>query len=517
MPKRPKRPKHRRLSRRGIAVTLLVLCGVSTAVGILGFDRLLSVIGDNAEFAILGRALARGQGFRYINHPDLRAGTKYPPGFPLMLAGWAGIFGESVMAMKTLVLVTYVAMVAMTFVVARGFIDDVNAVLAALLVATSSVVAAYSHQILSDMPYTFFSLLAIYLVVRGQRDRRMLWAGIAMCVWVYFVRTVGASLILAALVFLVMKHRRREALVLLACFLMASGLWALRNYTAAGEGSRYLKVLLTANPYDPDKGMVTFVGLLGRAWINLKGYLGHMMPLNLFPSLVRYAAAAGGSPLRSLVSVLVVVFVCVGGHSLRKHTVMVNLYLLAYFAIYLAWPDVWLSERFMVPIAPLAAILLLAGLRHIFKYFEVRRRVALIVSAALVLSNLLTLAGHFSRPRGYTPGWHNYLAAAAWLGSNSSEDALVVCRKPFLFYLFSNRKTVGYPFTRDLEVMTDYLAETRPDYIVMENYGAGVSFTEVYLAPVLNQMLAYIQEVYTTEEPENRLFRFYHEEAFGRR
>jgi 4-amino-4-deoxy-L-arabinose transferase-like glycosyltransferase len=517
MPKRPKRPEHRRLSRRGIAVTLLILCGVSAAVGVLGFDRLLSIIGDNAEFAILGRALARGEGFRYINHPGLRPGTKYPPGFPLMLAGWAGIFGESIMAMKILVLLTYIAVVGMTFVVARRFIDDARAVLAALLVATSATVATYSHQILSDMPYTFFSLLAIYLMARGERDRRMLWAGIAMCVWAYFVRTVGASLLVAALAFLLMKHKRREALVLVACFLLASGLWAIRNYTMTGEGSRYLKVLLTANPYDPDKGMVTFAGLLGRAWINLTGYVGHLMPVNLFPSLVNYAAALGGDPLRSLISVLVVVIVVLGGYSLRKHAMIINIYVLAYFAIYLAWPDVWRSERFMVPIAPLAAILFLAGLRLIFKYFEVRSRVTLIVSAVLVLTNLFALSAYFTRVRGYTPGWHNYLEAATWVGAHSSEDALVVCRKPFLFHLFSDRKTVGYPFTRDVDAMRDYLAATRPDYIVMEDYGAGVSFTEVYLAPVLNDMLAYIQQVHTTEEPENRVFRFFHEEAFGKR
>ena len=49
-------------------------------------------------------------------------------------------------------------------------------------------------------------------------------AGLLLCIWAYFVRTAGASLVLASAIFLLLKARRREAVVLLGGFVMVR-LW----------------------------------------------------------------------------------------------------------------------------------------------------------------------------------------------------------------------------------------------------------------------------------------------------
>lgn len=510
---KPKRPH----SRRGTLVLILAgVCGASLLAALLAFDGLPSTLGDNAEFAILGISLATGKGFRYVNHPDLRPATKYPPGFPLMLAGWIKIFGGTVVDMKTLVLVCYIAAMALTYLVARKLLDGGLSLLAVFLAISAYTVLSFSHQILSDIPYTLFSLAVLLLILGDGRSRSRILAAMLIAVWAYFVRTVGISLVFAFVVFLFRRRMRREAIVLIGLFAVTSVLWAIRNHTMTGEGSRYLGVLLSADPYAPDKGPVTLAGLVSRGWTNLAAYAGHMLPLDLFPSLVTYAGGAGSTALRTLISVLITGVACFGGYALRKKAFVVNVYLLAYFAIYLGWPEVWKSERFMVPIAPVVGMYFLAGLHRILAYFEVKRVVIIVVCVVLVLSNIVSLGQFIRRERAYPPGWTNYLETAMWTRDNTPEDALVLCRKPFLFYVFSRRRTIAYPFTRDREVMLDHLTRSRPDYIVLEDFGGGLSTTEVYLVPVLQEMVAYLEQVYFTGDPVNTVLRMNWEKALGK-
>ncbi|MCY3788446.1 MAG: hypothetical protein OXH63_06620, partial [Gemmatimonadetes bacterium] len=61
-------------------------------LGIWTFDAKLSLSGDNAEFITLTRSLAQGEGLLHINSPDPKPATKYPFGFPLLLAPLAWAF-----------------------------------------------------------------------------------------------------------------------------------------------------------------------------------------------------------------------------------------------------------------------------------------------------------------------------------------------------------------------------------------------------------------------------------------
>jgi len=497
-----------KISRRKLAVILIVICAIALLAGILSFDSLPSGIGDNAEFVILARALAQGQGFRYINHPELKPATKYPPGFPAFLAGWSLIFGDSVKSMKINVLLCFIVAAGFTFLLGRRLIGDQLAALAAFTIAISSSVIEYSHQVLSDVPYMLFSLLALYLVMTGARGSRMAVAGLVLCIWAYFARTAGASLVLASAIFLLLKSRRREAVILIGGFVVVSGLWAIRNYTVGGESSRYLNVLLSANPYDPDQGMITFPGLITRAWVNGTSYLGSLLSTIVLPTLVRPTRDFGEIAMTSLISVLIIVIAVFGAIALRKKALLISLYIVLYIMIYLGWPEVWRSERFMIPMAPLLAVYLFAGIRWLLGFFGVKGIVVTAICALLALTNVVSLHRFANRTRGYPAGWTRYFDAAQWIGRNSDEDAIVLCRKPFLFYLFSNRRTIAYPFTRDQAAMREYLLEASPDYIVLEKLAPGQSATDVYLIPVLHGMTSYLEEAHFTEDPVTAVYRF---------
>ncbi|MXX37886.1 MAG: hypothetical protein F4Z85_07385, partial [Gemmatimonadetes bacterium] len=76
-------------------------------LGIWTFDAKLSLSGDNAEFITLARSLAQGEGLLHINSPDPKPATKYPFGFPLLLAPLAWAFPGEWVPMKAWVLVLF--------------------------------------------------------------------------------------------------------------------------------------------------------------------------------------------------------------------------------------------------------------------------------------------------------------------------------------------------------------------------------------------------------------------------
>jgi 4-amino-4-deoxy-L-arabinose transferase-like glycosyltransferase len=482
---------------------VVLLCVIAGAFAYLGFDKYPATIGDNAEFVIIARSLAAGKGFAYLNHPDERPATKYPPGFPLMLAAWGGIFGDSFISLKVAMALCYVLAVAMTYLLARRLVGDNLAIVAALMVASSTSFIRYSHLVLSEMPYALVSLAVLYLVLLRPDSRRNFIFVLALSLWAYYVRTVGGTLVLAVAVYYFVTSRKKYALIVLAALVVASLAWSLRNYAATGEGSRYMSVLLKVDPYDPQKGDINLIGLFARMGQNLLGYSGELVAFTVLPSYHVHVAGQDVSLVRNIISVAIVAFAALGGYSLRKRAGLVNIYLLLYFIAYLIWPDIWMSDRFMIPIAPIVAVYAVQGIFRLGAMLGLPRKAALAVPLIVMLTNAHALALYVQRERGYTPLWANYIQCAIWCAHNTHPGDLFICRKPFFFYLFSERKTISYPFTRDHKVMRDYFDEWEADYIIIDYFGGPTGTTELYVLPVLLDMIGSVKTVYATGEPLN--------------
>jgi len=486
-----------------VALVVVLLCVVAGAFAYLGFDKYPATIGDNAEFAVIARSITAGKGFSYINHPEERPATKYPPGFPLVLAGWSLLFGNSFVSLKLLLVLAYVLAVALTYLLARRLIGDNLAVVAALMVASSTSFIRYSHIVLSEMPYALVSLVVIYLVLYRPDTRRNFILVAALCVWAYYVRTVGGTLVLAVAIYYFLTSRKKYAIIILSALVVASLAWSLRNYAATGEGSRYLSVLLKVDPYYPHKGNIDAVGLFARMGKNLLGYSGELIAFTVLPSYHVRVAGTEVSLARNVISVAVVAFAALGGLSLRREAKLINIYLLLYMLAYLIWPDVWMSDRFMVPIAPIVAIYAVQGIFKLSRMLGAPRRAAAAVTVLVLLTNAYALALYVKRDRGYTPLWANYIQCAIWCAHNTDPEDLFVCRKPFFFSVFSERKTISYPFTRDHAEMQEYLEEWGADYIIVDYFGGPTGTTELYVLPVLLDMIGSVKTVYATGEPLN--------------
>lgn len=488
--------------RLGVPAALALVC---LAIGGWTFDAKLSLSGDNTEFITLARSLARGQGLSYIQQPDAHPATKYPFGFPLMLApfaagveGAAGFEGAAGaadatrpandwIAMKWLVVVLFSASVPLFYLLARREMGEGAALVAAALAATNPLLVDYGHQVMSEIPYLAFSLASLLLLQIGLEPERREWngwliGGFVLAVSAYYVRSVGVALLGALMVHLLWRRQWRRAGAAVGGTVLCLLPWVLRN-RAAGGGGVYVKQLIQVNPYYPEQGLLNLSGLLERVAGHIVFYLQHGLPQALVPSLGVWRGPLNPASL----GLLALAGYAVAVWWRRDQHRLLLIYAVFFLGTVLLWP--WPGDRFVVPIIPLLVFFAVRALAQLL--CQVRRfggqsvaGVLMAASAAVLLwGNAGLLDGLARRARAdYPPAWRNYYAAAQWLRANTPANVVVCARKAFWLYVASGRRAVPYPFVEPDGVLTD-LDRHGVDYVVVEQLG--FRQTPMFLLPAI--------------------------------
>ncbi|MDA0335493.1 MAG: glycosyltransferase family 39 protein [bacterium] len=477
-------------------------------ISVWTFDAKLGISGDNTEFVTLARSLAHGDGLTYTNLPEPRPATKYPFGFPLMLAPLAAIFdgwsgpGSGTpdwVAMKWLVVCSLAAGMGAFHLLARGVAGDLVAVAATALAVTNPLTVSYGHQVMSEVPYLAPSLLALWCLHRGieaegWRHNRWLWTGVAAAIAAYYIRSVGLVLIGAPIALLLLRRDWQRAALIGGVSFAAILPWSLRN-SAVGGGGVYFKQLVQVNPYFPDQGLLDAAGLWERITDHLQFYLAQGLTQTLWPSFEPTGAAF--TPAAAVMLALL------GGFAWRSVQQGRHLLLLIYASFFLGtvllWP--WPGDRFILPLVP---VLLLAGVITVADAVHWLRAKGAGPTAYVLAVVLLGLGLHgnvFGRTShqpvrqptslvqyarasqaDYLPEWRNYFEAGLWLRANTPQDAIVTCRKAFWMHVISGRRTFVYAFAEPQQVMADLDAKGA-DYAVVEQLG--YAHTPRFLVPAL--------------------------------
>ena len=488
---------------RRAAPALLVL--VSLLLTAWTFDAKLSLSGDNTEFITLARSLVQGEGLSYINEPQAKTATKYPFGLPLLLAPLEWLFPGEWVPMKWLVSFCLVGAVVMAYLWVGRHLGPTAGAAAGLLCATMPLLQDYGHQVMSEVPYLAVSLLAIYLLERGLERPGLghpaLWGGMAALVAAYYLRSVGLVLAAALMGSLVLGRDWRRALALGGAFFIAWLPWTLRN-RAAGGGGVYFKQLVLFNPYLPELGYLDASSLAERLYLNLLSYVYQRFPEGFW--LSTEAGLAVPASLAFCALAAYGVFVC-----LRRRDHLLPLIYTAFFLFtVVVWP--WTGERFLIPIVPVALFFAFRGALDLAGRLGDRKRMA---GAVLVAALALTGVGHV---RGlsvlaqratseYPPQWNNYYLAGRWLAANTSQDALVVCRKSYWMYIVSGRTAQVYAFDQPQAVLRG-LEEAGADYVVVDQLG--FSSTYDFLVPAIQRYPERFELLWQKSGPDTYIFRF---------
>lgn len=471
--------------------------------------------GDNAAYLLLAQALAEGAGYVELWDPDMPSHTKYPPGYPLLLALLIVVGTTAWTAFK---LSSAVAVSAATLAAFAWAADRrgplVGGALALLLVLSAGWQEA-SRWILSEPWFLLWTFVALWAGDRALRPDpthgadeapgtararvRGIWlvtAG-AAALMAFGIRVAGLPVILSFLLALVLARRLRAAWIFGGVSAVAVGGWIARALVAAGEGA-YQSEFFLRNPYDPELGTVGIPGLLGRVWSNGALYVGEVLPREWWGTTGEWTAVGLGTFLFALALAGWIA-------ALRRRPGPAELFVPFYGGMILLWPEVWSGDRFLLPLLPV--ILLYAGeaLAHLATVVAARRgwrgsvpAGAILAGGVLALSlpaipPTLDRAEEAAGCRAlveatqdafscWGEGVLEFRAAAAWAGRNLPDDAVVLTRKPRIFHALGGPRSRTYPFTDAPDRFLDDADADGARYLLVDRWDA---MAQRYASPVV--------------------------------
>jgi hypothetical protein len=473
-------------------VVMMVLAAVHLVVAGLAFDPIPHTGGDNTAYLALARSLLDHGRYVELWDPAHPPHTQYPPGFPLILAAALTVGLRSWLALKLMMLAFSAAAVALSYRWMRERTEPVVALALAALLAASPGLAAEGGWVLSDVPFWAVTMGALVALERGRTG----W-GIGLAFAALVIRTAGLPLLLAIAAWLAVRRRWRPAVGVILGLVTLQLLWTLRSPALE---TPYISQLWLENPYIPELGTVGVLGLLERMLENAERY-GFRILMRTLTGSTGLIGAIGGAILVAFAGI---------GFSLRvlgrdpaapgrsrpwspRSVTVVEGFAALYVAMLLLWPEPWASDRFLLPFLPVLLVYAADGMGILPGPSRRAAQVGMLVAIlGLGVPQAIALWAGADRCRDEArrlgvlacqpANTRAFLELARWSRGRLRDDAVVLSRKPRIWYWYSGYPGRVYPFSLDRDRI---LAEARAvgaRYVVLDELGAT---GEVYLLPAI--------------------------------
>ncbi len=405
----------------GAVAALAALLLLTPELGSLG--------GDNAEYVLLAKSLAAGDGYRSPWAPgETGLHTLYPPVWPLLLSPFVGgAPGSFLGAHVPLVAAAFAAAFLLCRLFERRGLPSWMAATAAAAPLLSAYALRCTVDLLSEMPFLALAAGALLALEPDGRDAplppRRIAAGAACAALAFLTRTAGLALVIPVVLSLSLDRRTRgpRGWIAAASVAAAAGGWFLyASMNGGGPG------------YGGQLGAGEGIGALAsRTWSQLEAVYLPLTPAYLFPH---------GGPAFRIAGFLLwgLGLAAIGTGFLRRRTgALAESFFLLYLGMQAAWPFV--DPRFALPLAALLPGFAAEGLTRLAdRRFPAARTAALgLLAGLLLLPNLAAFATHVHprahRPRPASPGAHLPAAFAdTWAWRDAEYIAAGTTRSSFL-------------------------------------------------------------------------------------
>jgi hypothetical protein len=451
--------------------------------------------GDSAAYITLGRSLLERGALLSLWDPAEPLHTQYPPAFPAILAISMALGLEPWIQLKLVVIALSTGAVTLSFLWLMRRRRPLIAIGAASILAFSPGVLEQSRWVLSDVPFWFLTMLAVWSLERVPKDRRALFGvGVAAIVLAYLTRSAGLPLVIAAAGWLTLRRRWKQLAVLAAAMLPFALWWWLRARSEGGID--YVSQFWFVNPYQPELGRIGPLDLFDRIIENATKYVTIHLPILL-------TGTTGAVPLA--LSAGTFGFGLYGWARRLRRPSFVELFTVLYLGLILVWPAVWSGERFLLPALPMLLFFAADGMTRLAE--RVRNGAGVPMGAAAALLIMLgAVPAQFDAVRFSTacmyqyrggdrypcmiPAWRDFFDVGEWAATALPERAAVISRKPRLFHVVSDgHPGINYPMTPDPGELIRAANAAAARHVVFDHLDG---LSQAYLAPaVLGRITAW--------------------------
>lgn len=420
---------------------------------------------DDAIYHSSAKSLASGEGYRIESLPGTPVQTKYPPGYPVLLApiwrfggefpnhlGWA-------LALNALAFAIYCLLLLPRLFRDLGIDSPWDLVLAAA-VALNPPTIFYAASLMSE---TVAGLIFAAMLLAASRWPLAggLLAGASM-----LMRSASIVLLGAGPLWFLLRRQWRSALIWLAAslpFALAWNLWSGAHRVDGGTPQLryyvdYFGYLLSSFELSE---LQTVIGANFGTLVTCTGSLLWFEPSDSL------AATYGKTVLTLLAVAGLVKMIQARGVSLYA------LFAIAYVAVLLPW-NFSPNERFLLPLLPLLVAGLYTAVRGMAgamaglwrKSGIANRTFAGLLLTGLAIGGLCWIQAQTSATSAYFPALFqrerdrrvSEAPALAWVRANLPPDASAVAYQESRFYLFTGRRAIGMPLPSKLGYRGDRAA-----------------------------------------------------------
>lgn len=422
---------------------------VALAAGLVALSPApVGVFWDDAVYVITAKAIATGEGYRYIHLPGAPAATHFPPLWPALLSVVWRIdpsFPENVRWMKLLNPVLLAAAAAGATVLARR-VTRAPLWLVAIAVGASCAVAQLllvSATLMSEPLGLAMCVAAIIastsVVMRGRLSDGVI-AGLLVGLAV-LARSAAIALLAGLAVGLLWRRSRRASAVAVVTALVAVAPWFLWSIARAGE----LPAVL-ADAYGP------YAGWMLRAYASDPALGFEVVRHNIATMFGELGVVLfSGTPRAVRPPLLALLLTAVGaGLTLAgRRAAPLSVSLCAYVALVAVWP--YPPGRFLWAVFPLLMVAGVTALTAIWKRARRGARTRWVGAGVVALGVVAVTCVIRNDVAGFTRGWHRLaiehqadavVAAVGWIARYTAPTDTIATDVHLPAHLYAGRTAI---------------------------------------------------------------------------
>ncbi len=476
------------------------------------YDSKLDLNGDNAYYYMLGKSIASGEGYTNIYSINKSTHYHFPPGYPVIISIILTVFPDSIMTVKLFNGVFFLCSVILFFFLIKKLTKNLaTATIVSLAVILNAHFLRWSTIMMSEISLLLVSLLTIICFIKSDK-REDFWKDpyfyltLFLAGTAYYIKTLGITLFSGIIFYLFLKTKWKQIPVYIGSFVLFFIPLFLRTRNVGGNS--HMKSFMMVDPYRPELGKAGFSDYADRFFTNVDRYLSKEIPNANFPFFpVDHAPGVEAGISMWLVGLIITIIALYGLLQIKQYRWLLLAYLFSFFSILLLWHGVWYGARFILPIVPFIILGVVHGINSLLEKFVPKKRNMQWITIVLVLGLLPTLIPlHKQSVEKFPRNWENYLGLAKWAKDNVEPTAVISCRKPMMFYLYSGTYTTGYKHTKDQDQLLNDLEAKQVDYVILDQLD--FTSTPEYLYPAVKNNPERFSVVQHLENPDTYLLKF---------
>jgi len=295
--------------------------------------------GDNAKYYLLSRSLRQGH-YKELWNPDNSIHTQIPATFPALL-----VPAQNYTSAKIIISIFFVLSLFAYMYYIKDFKKPIGFI-ALILFVFSPILREYSHYVLSEIPYIFFSLMALIFA----QKKKYIWA-LVFALITFYTRVIGMTLLITIVILSVFNREKFRYIGLI--FFIPASIYFIRIILYKGGRSNYFPYINPMMFFHNFKMFATDV--LGRLF---------------------------GTPQISIMLLCIMLY---GIWKYRNR--LIEIYAGLYILVLMMWSAGW-DHRLYLPLLPIFAIWIAHGIYHITQHITKDNIILGWIAGLFVLGNL---------------------------------------------------------------------------------------------------------------------------------